>query len=706
MMRSTQYPEQSPASHVGYRSDAPPGDPSAQDSSDGRTSESPLDHALTLLLAGEVDAAMRWAAAVLERSPSPAALLVTCRLLEQMGRARAAVEGLKLTVQLSVDRGDLPLAMAAIHDLQALGPDGGEEIEMVASAFCRGSARLVHGRLPPLLPAAPASDFVQPLSPFLSGPSLASKAAQAVHKVRSRSQEGIGGELPGIRPLPLFSALTKNALIALLSEFHAVTIPPGQTVFAEGDDGGEAYVVVRGEVEISRHAAHGDNGFTLALARLHAGAFFGETALISNMPSPASARTTRPTILLAARREDLVAVSSSRSEIATELAVHCRRNSLATLGWTSPVVAAVPPGERAALVERLEMRVFEKGDLLVRSGEEAPGLHLIVSGEVAIVAKEWGERVMLATLGAGDTVGEMELVLCRRPFADALATRPTAALFLSRSEYASLIQDHPAILHGLYAVAVQRQSDTNFVLDSAASVVSDDWLLDAASLNAPSNVRAELVDSKRSIVAAAPASAKPVVQAPARRTLPPPPLPRTFAPPPPSSLTPSAHTVPAINLAAPQPPTPWGGVAAVMGLTAVAASVITVFALRGSAAAPAAATQPRPAAVDVLPPVSAPAYQPPAIAIAPLAVANAAPLAQGAVTSAAVPAPAASASAPADLRKPTITATPPSPPVKAVPVAPVARPVQRVAAQPAAPAASAAAPSAISAAADEFGGRQ
>jgi hypothetical protein len=300
-------------------------------------------------------------------------------------------------------------------------------------------------------------------------------------------------------------------------------------------------------------------------------------------------------------------------------------------------------------------------------------------------------------------------------------------------------------LHGLYAVAVQRQSDTNFVLDSAASVVSDDWLLDAASLNAPIdaplstpspravptptpapvpaqrfaqapppaarrvqaatlqglgelNIRAEIVESKRTLSSASPASAKGVVEAPVRRTLPPPPLPRTSTPPPPSSLTPSAQTVPAPHLAAQPARTPWAGVAAVTGMTAVAASVITVFALRGSSLPSAAAAgQPRPAAVDVLPPVSAPAYPQPLVASAsPTAPATA----PASASTASAPAPAV----PAELRKPTITATPPSSPVKVVPPAPPPRPAQRVAAQPAAPAP--ATPSAISAADDEFGGRQ
>ncbi|MGH7434485.1 MAG: cyclic nucleotide-binding domain-containing protein, partial [Polyangiaceae bacterium] len=426
-------------------------------------------------------------------------------------------------------------------------------------------------------------------------------------------------------------------------------------------------------------------------------------------------------------------------------------NSLSTLGWTSPVVAAVPPGERAALVERLEMRVFDKGDVLVRSGEEAPGLHLIVSGEVAIVAKEWGERVLLATLGPGDTVGEMELVLCRRPFADALATQPTAALFLSRSEYASLIQDHPAILHGLYAVAVQRQSDTNFVLDSAAAVVSDDWLLDASSLDAPVespapvqaapapsaappqpaaarkasaptlqglggvNFRAEIVDSKRdSKHFLTQASARQVVEPSARRTLPPPPLPRTSTPPP-SSLSPSATTVHAPSLVA-SPRTPWLGVTAVMGMTAVAASVITVLAIRGTGpgASAAAAAQPPPTPVEALPPV-APSPSPvpvvaAPVAMAPVAVGTAPAVSRAASVSApaapvlVAPAAAAPAAPPADIRKPAVTTTPAYIPAKALPVATVSRPPQRMAAQPAA--AAPVVPAAVSAADDEFGGRQ
>src|SRR6516225_8751517 len=95
---------------------APPDLPGAQ------THDSPIDRALTLLLADEAEAALRWSAAVVEKDPSnPSALVITCRLLQQMGRAEAATEGFGLAVRRAIDSGNLPLAIAAVGDLRALG---------------------------------------------------------------------------------------------------------------------------------------------------------------------------------------------------------------------------------------------------------------------------------------------------------------------------------------------------------------------------------------------------------------------------------------------------------------------------------------------------------------------------------------------------------------------------------------------------------
>jgi CRP-like cAMP-binding protein len=145
--------------------------------------------------------------------------------------------------------------------------------------------------------------------------------------------------------------------------------------------------------------------------------------------------------------------------------------------WSWPRTAGVPPEERATLVERFETRIFERGDKLVTEGEEAQGLHLVASGEVAVVAHEGGERVVLASLPAGQTVGEVALVLRRRANADVTAVHPTVTLFLPREEFLSLVRDHPAILHGLYMTAVRRDDQTTLALSSSPAAVADDYVL-------------------------------------------------------------------------------------------------------------------------------------------------------------------------------------------------------------------------------------
>lgn len=438
--------------------------------------ENPIDRSLTLLLADEVESALRWSAAVIERDPSiPSAVVITGRLLKLLGRTEAATEAFELAVRIATDAGNLPLAVAAIGDLRALEVDVTKHLENVAGAFCQGSQRLQESATPP--PPLPHFEDFQPLSSFLTGPALTSKATQILHAATKSYEEASGAELPLVAPIPLFSALPNDALRELVGAFEMITVPAGKPVIVEGEEGAEAYIVARGELEVSRRPADEDGAPPIVLARLSSGALFGEMALLSRAPRAASVVTTRPSILLLATRDGLEEVARHRPIVGIELAAHCRRRMVANLARTSPVLVSVPPQERAMLVERFETRIFEKGDKLVHAGEEAQGLHLVASGQVAVVVREGGETTVLATLGPGDTVGEVALVLRRTANADVTAVHPTVTLFLPREEFVSLVSDHPAILHGLYMTAVRRDDETTEALDSAPAAVADDYVL-------------------------------------------------------------------------------------------------------------------------------------------------------------------------------------------------------------------------------------
>ncbi|MDB4995903.1 MAG: cAMP-binding protein [Myxococcaceae bacterium] len=454
---------------------APPDLPGSQ------TTDSPLDRALALLLAGEREAALRWSAAVVEHDASvPSALILTCRLLADAGRTEAAIEGLELAVKRAIDHGNLPLAVAAVADLRQLGRDVDEDLDNIAGSFCMGAPRLTDAAPPP--PPLPSFDTFQPLSSFLAGPALLSKATSIVHKARAAFEANENP--PQIAPLPLFSALEMSGLRALIAAFEMITVSAGTEVIVEGEEGAEAYIVARGELEVRRRGSdHEDDGGPpsgpVTLARLANGALFGEMALLSRAPRAASVVACRPSILLIARRDTLEKVAEERPEVGVELAAHCRRRMVTNLVRTSRVLIAVNPVDRPALVDRFETCVFEKGEKLITQGEEATGLHLIASGEVAVVGHEAaGDSLVISTLGAGEVVGEVALVLRRRAGADVVAVHPTVTLHLPREDFLTLIKDHPAILQSLYMSAYQRDEETSAVIANSTTSVADiDYVL-------------------------------------------------------------------------------------------------------------------------------------------------------------------------------------------------------------------------------------
>ncbi len=445
---------------------APPDLPGAQ------TVDSPLDRALALLLAGEREAALRWSAAVIQQDASvSSALILTCRLLADAGRTEAAIEGFELGVKRAIDTGNLPLAVAALGDLRQLGIEVSHLMDEIAEAFCAGSPRLADDAAPPPPPLPHDASF-QPLSSFLTGPALLSKATGIIHDASLEYAALSDSEAPLISPLPLFSALEKEGLRALIGCFEMFTVPAGNAVISEGEEGAEAYIVARGELEVRRVT---EDGSTVTLARLNNGALFGEMALLSRAPRAASVIACRPSILLVARRDALELVAEKRPDIGIELAAHCRRRMVANLLRTSKLLLAVNPQERPALVERFETCVFEKGDKLIEEGKDTTGLHLIASGEVAVIGhEEGGESFVIATLPVGETVGEVALVLRRKANADVVAVHPTVTLHLPRDEFLGLVRDHPAILSGLYLAAVERDDETTSVLAGTTTAIGVD----------------------------------------------------------------------------------------------------------------------------------------------------------------------------------------------------------------------------------------
>jgi CRP-like cAMP-binding protein len=94
--------------------------------------------------------------------------------------------------------------------------------------------------------------------------------------------------------VPLFAGLSRRQLGKLLVKLFEKDYAPGETIFLEGEPGKALFIVLDGRVSIF-HVGHGAEE---RVATLAPGAYFGELALIDDLPRSASARADEQSALL------------------------------------------------------------------------------------------------------------------------------------------------------------------------------------------------------------------------------------------------------------------------------------------------------------------------------------------------------------------------------------------------------------------------
>jgi MFS family permease len=105
-------------------------------------------------------------------------------------------------------------------------------------------------------------------------------------------------ELAALDGVPMFARLSLVAKEQLASRLVGLEVPPGTTIIREGDHGDRFYLVVNGEADVT------SGGKTLTLRR--PGEFFGEIALLRDVPRTATVIARTPMRLYALERADFL----------------------------------------------------------------------------------------------------------------------------------------------------------------------------------------------------------------------------------------------------------------------------------------------------------------------------------------------------------------------------------------------------------------
>ncbi|MBX3420917.1 MAG: cyclic nucleotide-binding domain-containing protein [Pirellulaceae bacterium] len=118
-----------------------------------------------------------------------------------------------------------------------------------------------------------------------------------------------------LRSVPLFSRLPDTILERMAGYFRTESVPIGNKLLVEGEDGSKFFIIAQGQVEVLSKGMHGSN---LRVALLTDGEYFGESDLTSDKPSDATIRTITPCVLLTLSRKDLDLLLSENPNMVAE----------------------------------------------------------------------------------------------------------------------------------------------------------------------------------------------------------------------------------------------------------------------------------------------------------------------------------------------------------------------------------------------------
>ncbi|MCH8801279.1 MAG: ATP-binding cassette domain-containing protein [Chloroflexi bacterium] len=143
---------------------------------------------------------------------------------------------------------------------------------------------------------------------------------------QAEGDQYVGVEATRLQAIPMFHGMDGVLLAALANNFMTERFDEDETIFEEGEAGYKMYIVVRGQVEV---LTTGPTGEERRLAVLRDGDYFGEMALLEDIPRTATVRARAPTILLTLEREQFNHLLSSVPDLrlAFEQIIDARREA-------------------------------------------------------------------------------------------------------------------------------------------------------------------------------------------------------------------------------------------------------------------------------------------------------------------------------------------------------------------------------------------
>ncbi|GMF30502.1 unnamed protein product [Phytophthora lilii] len=210
-----------------------------------------------------------------------------------------------------------------------------------------------------------------------------------------------------LRQVEILASLSERQLALLAGVLKASTFTDNEMIIKQGDVGDTFYIVEEGNVSCQME---GPRGFKNSeglhdrteLAILDPGDYFGEMALLSDMPRNASIFAKGSVKCLSLGRQDFDSMLGPLTDVLD-------RNSRIRILRTIPAFANKSQEALDYAVSQLEIKAFQDSQCIFRQGDTAVAFYIVKSGCVKLIKKRQDGTNNLVTeeflLKANDTFG-------------------------------------------------------------------------------------------------------------------------------------------------------------------------------------------------------------------------------------------------------------------------------------------------------------
>jgi cAMP-dependent protein kinase regulator len=351
--------------------------------------------------------------------------------------------------------GQVALAVACARHLAETGSLRGPElVERIVETYATAGP----ARPPAVRGEAPASGSGRGAPVLAEGGGT--PAEEARRALAALAAHLASRERPKVPPAPLLSSLPRPAARALIGVMTARAVPAGSVIIEVGAPASSLFWLAHGTAVVSRQDG-------AELGELHAGAFFGEIALVGGTRRTARVAAVGDAWLLEIPARAIEAAAQQHPGLAEVLARHARARLLANLVRTSELFRALADDDRDALLGKLETRLVPAGTTFIREGRPNEHLWVVVSGRCEVRAA--GSPI--SELGPGAAVGEISLVSGAPAVADVVALEPAVLLRLAKRDFDVVARRHPALLAEVERLVVARETANRALFQDASDLI-------------------------------------------------------------------------------------------------------------------------------------------------------------------------------------------------------------------------------------------